>query len=171
MACTTEASLSPLMPCTEWAFQASHELAELALPDRERPAAVGLRGASLRELVEGTLGVDRVPAEERDVDRSSRHKDERVHRGRMKHGVDLRGRSAVGASDHVELPVPERRPHRIQVIHRHPRPVLRHVGVVPFRSPVPLVDEQDVVIRIEQRQLLARSAALSVAALPGPPAR
>jgi hypothetical protein len=56
-----------------------HELAELALPVRERLAAVGLRGTRLRELVEGALGVHGVSAEEGDVDRSSGSEDERVH--------------------------------------------------------------------------------------------
>ena len=68
--------------------------------------------------------------------------------------VDLRCCRAVRASDDVELPVAERCPNRVQVLHRHPSPVLRHVGVVPFRSPsAPLVDEQDVVIVVQQGQL------------------
>ena len=45
--------------------------------------------------------------------------------------VDLRGGGAVGAADHVELPVAERCPHRVEVVHRHPRPVLGRVAAVP----------------------------------------
>ena len=70
--------------------------------------------------------------------------------------VDLRRGGAVGAADHVELPVAERCPHRVQVVHRHPRPVLGPVAAVRVRSPgAALIDEQDVAIHVQHAQLLA----------------
>ena len=133
-----------------------HELAELALPARERLPAGGLRGAELRELVEGALGVDGVAAEEGDVDRGRTGEDERAHRGGMELQVDLRRRCPVGPAVYVELPVAERRPHRIQVVHRHPRPVLGHVAAVRLRSArAALVDEQEVAERPQLTRLPA----------------
>ena len=83
---------------------------------------------------------------------------------------DLRRRGAIGAADHVQLPVAERRPHSVEVVHRHPRPVLGHVGVVPFRSPgAALVDEQEnVVIHAQQRQLLVPYGHLVCGCAPRP---
>ena len=156
MAWTTEANSSPVMPCTGWAFHAF-----TSSPNWRSQSGNALRQSGCEEQNFASWSRARwaltayrpkkgtsiaVPAARMSVRTEAR----------MELQVDLRGRGAVGASDHVELPVAERRPHRVQVVHRHPRPVLRHVGVVRFRSPGPsLVDEQDVVIHAQQRQLLA----------------
>ena len=146
-----------------------HERAELALPAREGFPAGGIRGAELPELVEGALGVGGVRAEEGDVDRRCAREDERAHRGRMELQVDLCRRRAVGAADDVELPVAERRAHRVEVVHRHPRPVLRHVAAAGVRSAgAALVDEQDVAFHVQPRQLLAQIGGLLGSGPSGP---
>ncbi len=133
-----------------------HELAEPALPTRERGTALGLRGAELREPVERALCVDGPAPEDRDVERGGPGEDERVHRGGMEPQVDLRRRCPVGPAVDVELPVAERRAHRVQVVHRRPRPVLGHVAAVWLRSSgAALVDEQQVVLRAELTRLPA----------------
>jgi hypothetical protein len=126
----------------------------MVLPLRERLAAGGLRGAELLGLVESALGVDCVEVEVGDVERGRAREDERAHRGGVGLQVDLRRRCAVGAADEVELPVTERGAHRVQVVHRHPRPVLSRVPALRVRSPGPaLVDEQDVAERVQRARL------------------
>ena len=73
---------------------------------------------------------------------------------------------------HVELPVAERRRHRVQIVHCHPRPVLGDVAAVRLRSTgaalVASKRSRNAFSALDWKPCANHS---SVAASPGPPVR
>src|SRR4051812_40309526 len=79
-----------------------HEGAERALPVRERLPTRPLRRTEPRPLVERSLRVDGIAAEERYVERGRNDEHQRSHRGGVELQVHLGRGCAVGGADHVE---------------------------------------------------------------------